>query len=266
MSVFRWPTPAGSTFQAEPGRSGHTAGPIFLGPGRKPGLGALPGGMGRRKCRFSAGDPSEVRCNGDDPVEKATKGDRAALATLLEQEGPAVRRIVEAELPERFRSLLSSDDVMQQTYADAFLGIERFVPRGEGAFRAWLTRLAKRNLVDAIRMLSAAKRGGDRRRVDAHALEESYAALYEVVQRTLSTPSRKVAGREARSALDDALAKLPQHYAQVVQMYDLEGRPIEEVADCVGRRVGATYMLRSRAHDRLGELMGSASRFFTAGG
>jgi RNA polymerase sigma factor (sigma-70 family) len=204
--------------------------------------------------------------NSEEHVERATQGDRAALTELLELEGPAVRRVVEAELPKRFQSLLSADDVMQQTYADAFLGIERFVPRGEGAFRAWLTRLAKRNLVDAVRMLSAEKRGGDRRRVDAHALEESYAALYEVVQRTLSTPSRQVASREARAALDDALAKLPEHYAKVVRMYDLEGRPIEEVADSLGRRVGATYMLRSRAHDRLGVLMGSASQFFTAGG
>lgn len=199
-----------------------------------------------------------------DVLDRAINGDREALASLLEQSGPEVRRIIESEFPKRFQSSLSMDDVMQQTYADAFVGIKRFVPRGEGAFRAWLIRLAKRNLVDAIRMLSAEKRGGSRRQMETPAPEASYAALYEYILRSLSTPSRKMAGREAQLALEEALAQLPSHYAQVVRLYDLAGQSIEDVAKAVGRSVGATYMLRSRAHDWLVERMGPASRFFTA--
>lgn len=196
-------------------------------------------------------------------LDRAIGGDREALSGLLAEAGPDVRRIVEAEFPRRFQSSLSMDDVMQQTYADAFVGIRRFVPRGEGAFQAWLIRLAKRNLVDAVRMLSAEKRGGDRRALETQTPESSFAAFHEYLLRTFSTPSRSIAGREAKVALEEALAALPDHYAQVVRLYDLEGRSIEEVATAVGRSEGATYMLRSRAHDWLAERMGSASRFFT---
>lgn len=198
-------------------------------------------------------------------LEAAIGGDADALAELLESEGPRIRAIVERELPSRFQSLLSADDVMQQTYADAFLSISGFVPRGDGAFGGWLLKLAKRNLVDAIRMLSAEKRGGKRHKIEAGALEQSYAELYEVMLRTYSTPSRSVAGREAKMALESALSQLPEHYAEVIRAYDLEGCPIEEAAERVKRTAGATYMLRARAHDRLAEVMGSASRYFTGG-
>lgn len=206
-----------------------------------------------------------MKSNETDLLNRAIAGNVEALSALLEDVGPEVRRIVAADFPSRLQSMLSMDDVMQQTYADVFLGIERFVPRGEGAFRAWLIRLAKRNLVDAIRMESAEKRGGTRQRIVACTPEASFAELYEIISRTQSTPSRKVAATEAKGALEEALTKLPVHYAQVVRLYDLEGQSIEVVAKAVSRSVGATYMLRSRAHDWMGELMGSASRFFTAG-
>jgi DNA-directed RNA polymerase specialized sigma24 family protein len=46
-------------------------------------------------------------------------------------------------------------------------------------------------------------------------------------------------------------------------MYDLEGRPVQEVAQALGRSPGAVYMLRARAHRRLSEIMGTASRYVT---
>ncbi|HEY3242379.1 MAG TPA: sigma-70 family RNA polymerase sigma factor, partial [Phycisphaerae bacterium] len=63
-----------------------------------------------------------------------------------------------------------------------------------------------------------------------------------------------------------AIGKLPADYAKVVRMYDLEGRSVAEVAAAVGRSEGAVYMLRSRAHDRLRELLASASRFMSTPG
>ena len=49
----------------------------------------------------------------------------------------------------------------------------------------------------------------------------------------------------------------------MIRLYDLEGRPIAEVAAEMGRSSGAVHMLRARAHDRLRELLGPESAFFT---
>ena len=198
-------------------------------------------------------------------VNAAIDGDGEALAQLLRQHGPVVRRSLEGGIPKRWQSILSVDDVLQQTYTDAFLDVGTFVSRGEGAFRAWLVTLAKRNLLDAVKAMKAARRGGHRRRVEARSTEESVQVLVELLSDSGSTPSRHAATGEACTAMEVAITHLPPTYAQVVRMCDLEARPVEEVAQTVDRTVGAVYLLRIRAHDRLRTLMGRTSKYFSDG-
>lgn len=197
-------------------------------------------------------------------LRRAIAGDRDALADLLEQAAPTARQALRGAIPRRWQSLLSVDDVMQQTYTDAFLAIGTFMPRGDGAFAGWLATLAKRNLLDAIRSLEAQKRGGDARQCKPGGSQESLLALYDWLTGTGSTPSRHAAQGEALAALDRSIQLLPKAYRDVIRLYDLEGRPIEEVSQALERSPGATYMLRSRAHDQLREIMGSSGKYFSA--
>ncbi len=196
----------------------------------------------------------------DDLVRKAIAGD--GLAKLLELYGPSVRQDVVKRIPRRWRALLSDDDVMQQTYVDAFQSIGRFLPQGDGSFARWLDTLARCNLRDAIKMLEAQKRGGGRRRVDLRATDQSVATLLEELAGMGSTPSQHVAKVEAIVDLEGAIRALPLTYRSVVRLYDIECKPIDEVAEALGRSPGAVYMLRSRAHDRLRETLGRTSKYF----
>ncbi len=193
-------------------------------------------------------------------VNRAIAGDESALTTLLDRCGPIVRGRIGADFPRRWQSVLSVDDVLQQAYTDAFLAVRRFSPQGEGAFLAWLTRLAKNAMLDAIDGLEALKRGGDRRRVGV-TRQESLVDLLDVVNAVSRTPSRAVAGDESFRALEAAIEKLPSVHRQVITLYDLQGRSIEEVAAAVGRSQGAVFMLRSRAHHSLAESLGSPSLY-----
>ena len=74
----------------------------------------------------------------DELVKEAVAGDRAALTELLGRHAPAARQAVARNIPKRWRSLLSDDDVMQQTYADAFRGIGQFAVTADGSFAGWL--------------------------------------------------------------------------------------------------------------------------------
>lgn len=204
-------------------------------------------------------DPSEHA-----QVAQATRGDEKALANLLERHGPAVRHGLAGRIPKRWRSVLSEDDVLQQTYVDAFRDIRRFEPRGAGSFVAWLRAIADRNLLDALKALGAVKRGGERRKMETPPGEDSYVALYDLVGTTTSTPSRKAARQEAVSVLTRALEGLPDDYRRVIEMYDLECRAIDAVAAQLKRSEGAVYMLRARAHRLLGEIMGTASKYLSS--
>lgn len=198
----------------------------------------------------------------DDLLRRATIGDGEALATLLVRYGPSIRSDVAGRIPGRLRSLLSDDDVMQQTYADAFRSIGGFVSQGDGSFARWLATLARCNVRDAVKMLEAQKRGGRSRRASQPGSGDSSMLLLEELATTGTSPSQHAARAEAWADIETAIGSLPPQYAQVVQLYDIEGRPIDEVAIVMERTSGAVYMLRARALDQLHDLLGRTSKFF----
>lgn len=192
----------------------------------------------------------------DEQTRRAIAGDHDALSALLAEHGPRVRGRLADQINPIHRSALDIDDVMQVTYLEAFLTIARFEPRDDdGAFTAWLTRIARNNLHDAIRALESAKRFPAERRVTPPAAVDSTVVLYDRIWKTTTTPSRVLAGREIQSAVQDALTRLPEDYERVIRLYDLENQPIERVCELLGRRSGAVYMLRARALDRLREML-----------
>ncbi|MEQ9616760.1 MAG: sigma-70 family RNA polymerase sigma factor [Phycisphaerales bacterium] len=199
-------------------------------------------------------------------LERIRGGDEQALAELLAHAGPVVHARIASDIGPQWRGTIEADDVLQVTYLEAFLHIDRVQAEDEAAFVAWLSRIAKNNLRDAIRSLGAAKRPDPRNRQRTKApTDASYVGLVATLSAAGGTPSVQVAAGEARSFLKAALQALPEDYRAVIRMYDLESQSIEEVCETLGRSAGAVYMLRARAHDALRERMGSASNFFSQG-
>lgn len=194
-------------------------------------------------------------------VTRVKNGERDAFVTLLSASGPKVREVIKGMIAPGLQAVLSADDVMQQAYTDAFLCIQRFSYDGPGSFERWLTTLAKRNCVDAVRSLTAAKRGGAHERFTSD--ESDVNCELDIVARFSATPSRFAVGDEARAALEAAMKQLPELYADVVRRLDINGEDVAAVAVELKRSKGAVYMLRARAHDQLREALGSASRFFS---
>lgn len=186
-------------------------------------------------------------------VSAARAGDSDAITELLRRHGPAVEAALRVDPV--WRALIEPADVMQITYLEAFLQMERYDPQRGVGFRAWLARLAENNLRDAIRGLQAAKRPSPLRQARPRS-EDSVQGLLAELAAESATPSRSVARRELHGLLDAALGCLPQNYGEVIRLYDLEQRPIEEVAARLGRSPAAVHMLRARAHDRLREQLG----------
>jgi len=195
----------------------------------------------------------------DDLIRQARGGDRPALVELLERHGLTVRRQLEGKIDPRWRSLLSEDDVMQETYADVLLGIRGFRPEGEGSFLRWLSRIARNNLLDAVRELESQRQGGDRHRVGQAEPGGAPAGLLSALSGT-TTASKEAVRQEAAALLHGAMARLPHAYREVVRRYDLDGETVQQVADALGCSPGAVYMRRARARDMLRELLGSDSR------
>jgi len=195
----------------------------------------------------------------DDSIRLAVLGDRTALMSLLQHFGPMVRDRFSSQIPKQWQSALDLDDLMQETYTDAFLCIGEFSPQGEGSFLNWLSTIARHNLLNALRNLKAEKRGGTRARVRIGSREDSCTSLCELLGVASSTPGRTLSRNEVHQNLLTSIERLPDKYRIAVQMMDLDGFSAHEVAEAIQRSPGAVYMLRARAHDTLKKMMGGSA-------
>jgi len=200
--------------------------------------------------------------DGEELLTQAIAGDHDALAALLERYDRQIRRGL--RIGRKWAGVVEPDDVMQVTYVEVFLRVGRSRPESVSAFVNGVARIARQNLIDAVRREARQKRPPAERRLGLP-LDDSYTALYETLCPTSSTPSRVAARSELKRLIDEAISQLPPDYATAVRLYDIEGWPAHEVARLMGRREGAVCMLRARARDRLRELLGSPSQFFSDG-
>ena len=184
-----------------------------------------------------------------DVLSRACDGNSAALAELLQSHTPMLHAELGSKIPDRLRAVLAVDDVLQETFTDVFLSIGGFVSRGDGAFLAWLRKLAQNNLLEAIRALDADKRGGGKRPTSFGVGHDPQTDLISSLlpAATQTTPSQHVSRQETQSSLAAALAELPAHYRLAVQRYDLEGRTIDETAAELQCSPGGVHLIRHRA-------------------
>jgi RNA polymerase sigma-70 factor (subfamily 1) len=210
-----------------------------------------------------ASDGSTTRDSDLGLLRKARNGDLEALSELLVRLDPALRRRMRGQIPARHRGAFDEDDVLQVTYCEAFLRFTQFAGNDTVSFLSWITRAAENNLRDAIRELERAKRPPRKHQLKLSFPDDSYAVFLQELVAAGTTPTRHARRAEIQNVITDALADLPPDYARVVRLYDLDGRSIADVAKELGRRPGAVHMLRQRARERLRELLGDESRFFS---
>ncbi|TWT44039.1 ECF RNA polymerase sigma-E factor [Phycisphaerae bacterium RAS1] len=192
-------------------------------------------------------------------VELARGGNNDALAALLAEAAPGLRARCIARIRGDGLAMVDAEDVLQVTFLEAFLRISRFEYRGAGAFGAWLARIMDNNLTDVLRGVRA-RRPQEARRADADP-SDSAANLAALLGWTSTTPSRTMMREELRDLVLGGLARLPEDYRRVIQFYELEGRSPEDVAGLMSRSVGAVFMLRARALERLREVLSGVLDF-----
>jgi RNA polymerase sigma-70 factor (ECF subfamily) len=209
---------------------------------------------------ISLSESSDVDAGEEALVGRAIVGDRDALAALLKRFGPVLEERLRREIDVRWQSLIDPEDVLQVTFLECFLKIGVFQNQAPGSFESWLTRICRNNLLDAIRSLQRASEFPQQQRVTLQNEMDSSWALAELLGATTGTPSRYAAVEEMHTRVRQAVAQLPRDYGQVLTLYDLEARPVDEVATMMRRSKGAVYMLRARALDYLREMIGGESK------
>lgn len=195
-----------------------------------------------------------------DLIRRAKEGDRAALTILLKDSRRWLAEQIAYRIPQILKSAIDEDDIVQQAHVQAFRSVSRFEDRGPDSFQRWLKAIALGKLRDAMKHVRAAKRYGPvvTRRAPK-SLEDSMVAFLDVIASPVLTPSHTARREEKAAAVRAALEKLPEHYRQAVSLVYLEGKPVAEAAETLGRTARGVHGLCRRALEILREQLQSTS-------
>ena len=184
-------------------------------------------------------------------VEEASRGDPGAIGVLIERHLPALRRYVGHRAGREVLDRESESDVVQSVCRELLEGLreERFEYRGEREFQRWLYAAALFKLQSRRRRWRTLKRGEVKEgRLDAG----PEGALPEPAAPT--TPSVEASRDEDVARLRAALAALPEHYREVVELAHLDGLSHKQIAEQLGIAEGHSRILLMRALARLAAL------------
>jgi RNA polymerase sigma-70 factor (ECF subfamily) len=162
-------------------------------------------------------------------LRAAQAGDREAAERLFTRYRDRLLQIVSLLLAKRRGDLLEDEeDIVQESLLEAFLNLQGFEPRSEGAFLHWLSRIAENKLRDTLRRRQARKRGEGRVRLRAD-LSASF-LLSSLFPGREPTPSQVAGAHELLERVESALIALPERERRVFVMRRLCGLSNEEVA------------------------------------
>jgi RNA polymerase sigma-70 factor, ECF subfamily len=164
-------------------------------------------------------------------ITRVCAGERALFEILMRRYNQRVYRTVRAIV----RNEGDVEDVMQQTYVNAFLHLHQFEERSQ--FSTWLTRIALNEAFARLRR--------------SHAGHAALAAVDEGphLKAAQPDPERQAYARELRALIEQAINALPERYRLVFMLREIEGLSTSETSEGlgVGNDVIKTRLYRARA-------------------
>lgn len=152
----------------------------------------------------------------------------------------------------------SAADAGQDAFLSAFRNMRKF--RG-GSFRSWMLRIATNTCYDVLR----ARQRRPTTSLNADSQHDEDSPALQIADEG-ETPDKRAQRRELATAIQDALATLPEDQRIVVVLSDVEGLAYDEIAQITGVSLGTVKSRLSRGRARMrdalkaGELLPSRFR------
>jgi RNA polymerase sigma-70 factor (ECF subfamily) len=198
-------------------------------------------------------------------VREVAAGSHDALATLYDRHADAVFASARRLTSDRG----VAEEVVQETFLALWNRAETFDP-GAGSLAAWLYTIARNRTVDRLRaagrrptlvpLSSAASTGNafGADEPDADALERVLASGTVVAASSpTKSPELEVSLRELRSAIQDAVASMPEAERIVIVLAYAEDLSQAEIAERLGWPLGTVKTRTRRALRRLRDVLGT---------
>jgi RNA polymerase sigma-70 factor (ECF subfamily) len=169
----------------------------------------------------------------------ARGGSEQALNRLFEQCGERLLSLIRLRMGSQLRARMESGDLLNATLLRAFRGFDSLEAGDTASLMAWLSRVAESEIRDQVVHLKAQRR-------DIAKEVPLDAGATELAARLRSQTSRLVLS-ETRLRLEQAIARLPEEYREVVLLRHYEERSYKEIGTRMGKSPDACRMLMARA-------------------
>lgn len=191
-------------------------------------------------------------------LDKAKLGDKGAIGTMLEWYCNYLTILASTQLDNRLRRRVSPSDLVQETLLAAHRDFRDFRGQSERELIGWLRQILIHRLHHTIDEHVKAGKRDIRREVSMEqihsSIDRSAANYTNLIPARTNSPSGPVHMEERAVAISNELAKLPEHYRDVIVFRNLQSLSFEEIAKRMDRSVGATRMLWLRALEKLKEV------------
>lgn len=166
-------------------------------------------------------------------IQWVANGDASCLGTLFERHHRGVYRFC----LQLTRDPAQAEDVVQEVFLKILDKAGSF--RGEGTFKAWMYNIARNATFDQLRRSA---RGGPS------------ASLDDVADSVLvdtRSAEQSAAGNQGLGTLQQALARLPAHFQEVILLGRFEFHSFEELGQALGCKAGTARVRMHRAMAQL---------------
>src|ERR1700735_1112927 len=181
----------------------------------------------------------EKACDDRELVRLSQNGTQTAFEELIKRHQQRVFGLVGGIL----RHPEDVEDVAQQVFLKAYLGIKRFDQRA--AFSTWLYKIAVNECWDYLRKKKV------RPLVYESDLSEEQVSRLDGIASSDRPPEGPNARAEAREVLDRMLAALPEQDRQLLVLKEMEGFSVQELAEILDLNVNTVKVRLFRARGRI---------------
>ena len=179
-------------------------------------------------------------------LAQARSGCRESLGRALNACRRYLLAVAGDEMASELQAKAGISDLVQDTFLEAQRDFPHFVGKSKAELLAWLRQMLLHNVEDFTRKYCET----DKRLLDREVSLDDYRGLHDPQGSLLDpapSPSGQAIRKEQEQALQACLARLPDHYRQVIEWVHRDNRSYADIGSCLGISADAARKLHHRA-------------------
>lgn len=187
-------------------------------------------------------------------VRRSKLGDQEALGDLLEKYRGYLTMLAHRYLSEPLRRRVDPADIVQVTFMEAGRDLPSFRGDTPGEFAAWIRGMLKNNVASAVTRHVTTQKRSIRREAHAATGPENQSGAGDWISAlpgSKTSPSGVAIRGEAVMAMLTALHQLPETQAEAIRLRYMEGLPLAEIVERMGKSDTAVAGLLKRGLQKL---------------